>query len=298
MKVIVHRHRCDVCGKRFKLKGDRDRHYVVHTGEKPFGCDICKKFFSFKCNLKSHLKIHNQDTAAGIQVGSNVVDCCPQAMGRQDPTPTDSHTQVEEDSRIQQGGGPHSKEKRAKRTRFTDYQIKVLQEFFDDNPHPKDDDLDYLTKLLSLSPRVISVWFQNARQKARRKIYENQPPLDSNEDGGQNRRQTGQQHLQHTGNPPSTFEELIGMAIRSSPEMRSTAQEICQFITENFPEYRESKAKLETSITDHLRNLPHFVLAQVELKCGEDGINRQRYYTFRPVDDIIHEYEENCSVFL
>lgn len=65
--------------------------------------------------------------------------------------------------------------KRANRTRFTDYQIRVLQEFFESNAYPKDDDLEYLSKLLNLSPRVIVVWFQNARQKAR-KVYENQPP--------------------------------------------------------------------------------------------------------------------------
>ncbi|XP_058832232.1 zinc finger protein 2 [Topomyia yanbarensis] len=64
--------------------------------------------------------------------------------------------------------------KRANRTRFTDYQIKVLQEFFENNSYPKDSDLEYLSKLLMLSPRVIVVWFQNARQK-QRKIYENQP---------------------------------------------------------------------------------------------------------------------------
>ena len=75
------------------------------------------------------------------------------------------------------GGGPGSSTgKRANRTRFTDYQIKVLQEFFENNAYPKDDDLEYLSKLLSLSPRVIVVWFQNARQKAR-KVYENQPPV-------------------------------------------------------------------------------------------------------------------------
>lgn len=67
--------------------------------------------------------------------------------------------------------------KRANRTRFTDYQIKVLQEFFENNAYPKDDDLEYLSKLLSLSPRVIVVWFQNARQKAR-KVYENQPAAE------------------------------------------------------------------------------------------------------------------------
>lgn len=80
------------------------------------------------------------------------------------------------------GGGGSSSGKRANRTRFTDYQIKVLQEFFENNAYPKDDDLEYLSKLLSLSPRVIVVWFQNARQKAR-KVYENQPPLDQQEEG-------------------------------------------------------------------------------------------------------------------
>ncbi|KFM67159.1 Zinc finger homeobox protein 4, partial [Stegodyphus mimosarum] len=78
------------------------------------------------------------------------------------------------------GGGTGSG-KRANRTRFTDYQIKVLQEFFETNAYPKDDDLEYLSKLLSLSPRVIVVWFQNARQKAR-KVYENQPPINTDDD--------------------------------------------------------------------------------------------------------------------
>ncbi|XP_054716559.1 zinc finger homeobox protein 3-like [Uloborus diversus] len=78
------------------------------------------------------------------------------------------------------GGGTGSG-KRANRTRFTDYQIKVLQEFFESNAYPKDDDLEYLSKLLSLSPRVIVVWFQNARQKAR-KVYENQPPINTDDD--------------------------------------------------------------------------------------------------------------------
>lgn len=77
-----------------------------------------------------------------------------------------------------QGSASGSTGKRANRTRFTDYQIKVLQEFFENNAYPKDDDLEYLSKLLSLSPRVIVVWFQNARQKAR-KVYENQPAVES-----------------------------------------------------------------------------------------------------------------------
>uniref|UniRef100_A0A914VTY6 Homeobox domain-containing protein n=1 Tax=Plectus sambesii TaxID=2011161 RepID=A0A914VTY6_9BILA len=56
--------------------------------------------------------------------------------------------------------------RRANRTRFTDYQLKTLQEFFDKQAYPKDDDLEKLSNKMGLSPRVIVVWFQNARQKA------------------------------------------------------------------------------------------------------------------------------------
>uniref|UniRef100_A0A7E4VWX3 Homeobox domain-containing protein n=1 Tax=Panagrellus redivivus TaxID=6233 RepID=A0A7E4VWX3_PANRE len=70
--------------------------------------------------------------------------------------------------------------RRANRTRFTDVQLRSLQQFFDKQAYPKDDDLEMLSKRLNLSPRVIVVWFQNARQKAR-KIYENTPNCDNNE---------------------------------------------------------------------------------------------------------------------
>uniref|UniRef100_A0A4W4G8W5 Zinc finger homeobox 4 n=1 Tax=Electrophorus electricus TaxID=8005 RepID=A0A4W4G8W5_ELEEL len=63
--------------------------------------------------------------------------------------------------------------KRSSRTRFSDFQLKVLQDFFDANAYPKDDEFEQLSSLLNLSTRVIVVWFQNARQKAR-KNYENQ----------------------------------------------------------------------------------------------------------------------------
>ena len=97
-------------------------------------------------------------------------------------TPEQQNRQAMMQSPTPQSQGHSSQGKRANRTRFTDYQIKVLQEFFENNAYPKDDDLEYLSKLLNLSPRVIVVWFQNARQKAR-KIYENQPPLDPNDEG-------------------------------------------------------------------------------------------------------------------
>ncbi|XP_077374618.1 zinc finger homeobox protein 3 isoform X1 [Festucalex cinctus] len=70
--------------------------------------------------------------------------------------------------------------KRSSRTRFTDYQLRILQDFFDANAYPKDDEFEQLSNLLSLPTRVIVVWFQNARQKAR-KNYENQ--ADGGKDG-------------------------------------------------------------------------------------------------------------------
>ncbi|XP_067652844.1 zinc finger homeobox protein 4-like isoform X2 [Haliotis asinina] len=94
-------------------------------------------------------------------------------------TPTPTTTPTSEDHTFMRNDGGSSG-KRANRTRFTDFQIKLLQEYFEQNAYPKDDELDHLSKLLNLSPRVIVVWFQNARQKAR-KIYENQPAADAKE---------------------------------------------------------------------------------------------------------------------
>jgi len=55
---------------------------------------------------------------------------------------------------------------------------QVLQECFEKNAYPKDDELEALSRLLDLSPRVIVVWFQNARQKVR-KSYESQTSSSS-----------------------------------------------------------------------------------------------------------------------
>jgi len=56
--------------------------------------------------------------------------------------------------------------------------VQVLQECFEKNAYPKDDELEALSRLLDLSPRVIVVWFQNARQKVR-KSYESQTTSSS-----------------------------------------------------------------------------------------------------------------------
>ena len=104
------------------------------------------------------------------------------------------------------------------------------------------------------------------------------------------------QHLK-VHDKDSEVAELIGMALRNSPEMRCTAQEICQFIVNKFPYYRKGKAKtwLENSIRTNLSfRCSNFVRDEE----NEENGNRQHCYTFRSVNDIIQEYEENCSIFI
>jgi AT-binding transcription factor 1 len=48
-------------------------------------------------------------------------------------------------------GGGGSTGRRANRTRFTDFQLRTMQEFFDKQAYPKDDDLEMLSKKLGFN---------------------------------------------------------------------------------------------------------------------------------------------------
>ncbi|XP_073495135.1 zinc finger protein 770 [Phyllobates terribilis] len=50
--------KCDQCSKTFPTMSKLRRHYLTHTGQKPFTCDECGKTFRQTAHLKRHLVIH------------------------------------------------------------------------------------------------------------------------------------------------------------------------------------------------------------------------------------------------
>ncbi|XP_020042765.2 zinc finger homeobox protein 2 [Castor canadensis] len=65
--------------------------------------------------------------------------------------------------------------RRFSRTKFTEFQTQALQSFFETSAYPKDGEVERLASLLGLASRVVVVWFQNARQKARKNACEGGP---------------------------------------------------------------------------------------------------------------------------
>ncbi|XP_053324174.1 zinc finger homeobox protein 2 isoform X2 [Spea bombifrons] len=89
---------------------------------------------------------------------------------------------LEEPSRTDRLGN-----RRFSRTKFSDFQTQALNSFFESSAYPRDSEVEHLSTLLGLPGRVVVVWFQNARQKARKQAAEtgNSPssPLHSNQPG-------------------------------------------------------------------------------------------------------------------
>ncbi|GFU31441.1 hypothetical protein NPIL_147211 [Nephila pilipes] len=52
-------HVCRVCNKSFKLKGNLNVHFRIHTGDYPFICSVCQKKFRTKQQLERHSANHN-----------------------------------------------------------------------------------------------------------------------------------------------------------------------------------------------------------------------------------------------
>ncbi|XP_050999058.1 LOW QUALITY PROTEIN: zinc finger homeobox protein 2 [Acomys russatus] len=74
--------------------------------------------------------------------------------------------------------------RRFSRTKFTEFQSQALQSFFETSAYPKDGEVERLANLLGLASRVVVVWFQNARQKARKNACEGGPVASGGAPGG------------------------------------------------------------------------------------------------------------------
>ncbi|XP_055292268.1 zinc finger homeobox protein 2 isoform X1 [Moschus berezovskii] len=74
--------------------------------------------------------------------------------------------------------------RRFSRTKFTEFQTQALQSFFETSAYPKDGEVERLASLLGLASRVVVVWFQNARQKARKNASDGGPAPSGGGTGG------------------------------------------------------------------------------------------------------------------
>ena len=58
-KICLKRYICDTCGRRLMTRCDLERHFRVHTGEKPFRCPHCNIGYAQKSTLYLHLRRGN-----------------------------------------------------------------------------------------------------------------------------------------------------------------------------------------------------------------------------------------------
>lgn len=82
----------------------------------------------------------------------------------------------------------------------------------------------------------------------------------------------------HERRPPYSYVALITMAIEDSPNKRATLSEICQFILDKFPYYRDRQTKMKNSIKHNLS----LNKCCVRLPLQEDQNGKSCYWVIDP----------------
>ncbi|XP_044915632.1 zinc finger homeobox protein 2 isoform X6 [Felis catus] len=128
--------------------------------DKPFKCTVCRVSYNQSSTLEIHMRsVLHQTRSRG--------------------TKTDAKAEGPERGQEEPKEG-----RRFSRTKFTEFQTQALQSFFETSAYPKDGEVERLASLLGLATRVVVVWFQNARQKARKNAIEGGPVPTGGGSGG------------------------------------------------------------------------------------------------------------------
>ncbi|XP_075685033.1 zinc finger homeobox protein 2 isoform X2 [Rhinoderma darwinii] len=142
--------------------------------------------------------------------------------------------------------------RRFSRTKFSEFQTQALNSFFESSAYPRDSEVEHLSELLGLSGRVIVVWFQNARQKARKQAAETgtspSPPLQLGQPGERPAANSNIPPCRKCGIAlPCIFQLIRHLKICYKDHIEETD------VQEKEEESDKSKQK-EEAITDHIGN--------------------------------------------
>lgn len=141
---------CQICGKNFTRKDNRNRHEKQHSHNKnTFQCSDCKKIFFHKSSLTKHKKNHHQSSSFSPQPSSSShqpqhshLDPQPSTSSYQphhssfNPQPTTSshqYQQIDDNLFISQISNVFSKKFN---TSVKTFQIKITENLLVDNPPP------------------------------------------------------------------------------------------------------------------------------------------------------------------
>ncbi|XP_047719220.1 zinc finger homeobox protein 2 isoform X6 [Prionailurus viverrinus] len=166
--------------------------------DKPFKCTVCRVSYNQSSTLEIHMRsVLHQTRSRGTKTDAKAEG--PE-RGQEEPKEESEAGGARPSEERSRAGGrwpPEEEEssrgnlppllpagRRFSRTKFTEFQTQALQSFFETSAYPKDGEVERLASLLGLATRVVVVWFQNARQKARKNAIEGGPVPSGGGSGG------------------------------------------------------------------------------------------------------------------